>query len=182
MPDQDLPDYDMDDEDFKFFTEELRERRKFEVSQITFEDMIDRLEKNSGQTVVNLKEAKMLLKVGKALDDDCSDSCDVDDNNRWRRDGEPVMWDSQLSISEHRPGTLAVNSRHCDHHKHTNYNHSTKDIIALIGIGYMMKTNYLVSPRKIMLDLLYTFMSPEPSHDKSRGILQHLLDGTMSVM
>ena len=60
---QDLPDYDMDDEDFKYFTEELRERRKFEVSKITFEDMIDRLEKNSGQTVVNLKEAKMLLKV-----------------------------------------------------------------------------------------------------------------------
>ena len=30
---------------------------------ITFEDMIDRLEKNSGQTVVSLKEAKMLLKV-----------------------------------------------------------------------------------------------------------------------
>jgi len=29
--DQDLPDYDMDEEDSKFFTEELRERRKFEV-------------------------------------------------------------------------------------------------------------------------------------------------------
>jgi len=60
--DADMPDYDMDDEDMKFFTEELKERRKFEVSMITFEDMIDRLEKNSGQTVVNLKEAKMLLK------------------------------------------------------------------------------------------------------------------------
>ena len=60
--DADMPDYDMDDEDIKFFTEELKERRKFEVSMITFEDMIDRLEKNSGQTVVNLKEAKMLLK------------------------------------------------------------------------------------------------------------------------
>ena len=119
----------MDDEDFKFFTEELRERRKFEVSQITFEDMIDRLEKNSGQTVVNLKEAKMLLKVGKALDDDCPDSCDVDDNDRWRRVGEPVMWDSQLSISEQRPGTLPVNSRQCDRHKHTNYNHSTKTLL-----------------------------------------------------
>lgn len=60
--DADMPDYDMDDDDIKFFTEELKERRKFEVSMITFEDMIDRLEKNSGQTVVNLKEAKMLLK------------------------------------------------------------------------------------------------------------------------
>ena len=28
---QDLPDYDMDEEDSKFFNEELRERRKFEV-------------------------------------------------------------------------------------------------------------------------------------------------------
>lgn len=60
--DQDKPDYDMDDEDFKFFNDELRERRKFEVSLVTFEDMIDRLEKNSGQTVMSLKEAKMLLK------------------------------------------------------------------------------------------------------------------------
>ena len=58
----DIPDYDMDEDDIKFFTEELKERKKFEVSMITFEDMIDRLEKNSGQTVVTLKEAKMLLK------------------------------------------------------------------------------------------------------------------------
>ena len=60
--DGDIPDYDMDEDDIKFFTEELKERKKFEVSMITFEDMIDRLEKNSGQTVVTLKEAKMLLK------------------------------------------------------------------------------------------------------------------------
>lgn len=60
--DQDKPDYDMDEDDLKFFNEELRDRKKFEVSLITFEDMIDRLEKNSGQMVVSLKEAKMLLK------------------------------------------------------------------------------------------------------------------------
>ena len=60
--DQDKPDYDMDEDDIRFFDEELRERKKFEVSLITFEDMIDRLEKNSGQTVVSIKEAKMLLK------------------------------------------------------------------------------------------------------------------------
>ena len=58
----DIPDYDMDEQDIKFFNDELKERKKFEVSMITFEDMIDRLEKNSGQTVVTLKEAKMLLK------------------------------------------------------------------------------------------------------------------------
>ena len=33
--------------------------------QVQMRDMIDRLEKNSGQTVVSLKEAKMLLKVRK---------------------------------------------------------------------------------------------------------------------
>ena len=31
---KDLPDYDMDEEDFKFFNEELRERRKFEVEKV----------------------------------------------------------------------------------------------------------------------------------------------------
>jgi len=60
--DHDMPDYDMDEEDEKFFDDELIERKKFDVSKITFEDMIDRLEKNSGQTVVSLREAKMLLK------------------------------------------------------------------------------------------------------------------------
>jgi len=61
-PSQDLPDYDMDEEDIKFFQEELRDRRKLEVSNLTFEDMIDRLEKNSAQNVVSLKEAKLILK------------------------------------------------------------------------------------------------------------------------
>ena len=61
-PSQDLPDYDMDDEDLKFFQEELRDRRKLEVSHLTFEDMIDRLEKNSTQNVVSLREAKQILK------------------------------------------------------------------------------------------------------------------------
>jgi len=61
-PNQDLPDYDMDQEDMKFFTEELKERRKLEVTRLTFEDMMDRLEKNSTQNVVTLKEAKLILK------------------------------------------------------------------------------------------------------------------------
>jgi len=60
--DLDKPDYDMDEDDVNFFNADLKERRKFEVSLITFEDMIDRLEKNSGHNVVSLKEAKMLLK------------------------------------------------------------------------------------------------------------------------
>jgi len=60
--DQDLPDYDMDEEDEKFFAEVLKEQKKFEVNEITFEDMLDRLEKNSGHNVVSVKEAKLLLK------------------------------------------------------------------------------------------------------------------------
>ena len=40
---QDIPDYDMDSEDIKFFEEELRDKLKIEVTQLCFEDMIDRL-------------------------------------------------------------------------------------------------------------------------------------------
>ena len=61
-PSQDLPDYDMDEEDARFYEEELKERRKLEVSKLTFEDMLDRLEKNSSQSVVTLKEARLILK------------------------------------------------------------------------------------------------------------------------
>jgi len=59
---QDLPDYDMDNEDTKFFDEELLGKRKIEISHVTFEDMIDRLEKNSTINAVTLKEAKLILK------------------------------------------------------------------------------------------------------------------------
>lgn len=40
----------------------FRDQKKFEVNEVTFEDMLDRLEKNSGHNVVTLKEAKLLLK------------------------------------------------------------------------------------------------------------------------
>lgn len=60
--DAEKPDYDMDDADEAFFNETLRGTKKFEVDVITFEDMIDRLEKNSGHSVVSAKEAKLLLK------------------------------------------------------------------------------------------------------------------------
>ncbi len=60
--DHDLPDYDMDEEDKKFLEEVLRKQKMFEVNEITFEDMLDRLEKNSGHNVVSVKEAKLLLK------------------------------------------------------------------------------------------------------------------------
>ena len=60
--DQDMPDYDMDDQDMAFFEKVLKGEKKFEVSEITFEDMMDRLEKNCGNSAVTLKEAKLLLK------------------------------------------------------------------------------------------------------------------------
>ncbi len=60
--DAEKPDYDVDDEDQKFIKDILKEEKKFEVNEDTFEDMIDRLEKNSGQSVVSAKEAKLLLK------------------------------------------------------------------------------------------------------------------------
>ena len=59
---QDIPDYDMDSEDIKFFEEELKNKLKFEVTQLCFENMIDRLEKNSTTNAVTIKEAKHILK------------------------------------------------------------------------------------------------------------------------
>ncbi|XP_072010145.1 enhancer of polycomb homolog 1 isoform X2 [Engystomops pustulosus] len=57
--DAEQPDYDMDSED-EIFVNKLR--KKLEISPLQFEEMIDRLEKGSGQQPVNLQEAKLLLK------------------------------------------------------------------------------------------------------------------------
>ena len=56
---QDIPDYDMDSEDERWVTVQ---RTKTELSDLQFEEMMDRLEKSSGRTVVMLNEAKALLK------------------------------------------------------------------------------------------------------------------------
>ncbi|KAL0099205.1 hypothetical protein PUN28_020049 [Cardiocondyla obscurior] len=56
---QDIPDYDMDSEDEKWVA---LQSRKMELTPLQFEEMMDRLEKSSGQTVVTLNEAKALLK------------------------------------------------------------------------------------------------------------------------
>ena len=60
-PSQDLPDYDLDEDDQKFLAEELQNKRKLEVTEIVLEEMIDKLEKNSSHTVLTLNEAKSLL-------------------------------------------------------------------------------------------------------------------------
>ncbi|KMQ96584.1 enhancer of polycomb-like protein [Lasius niger] len=56
---QDIPDYDMDSEDEKWVAVQSR---KMDLTPLQFEEMMDRLEKSSGQTVVTLSEAKALLK------------------------------------------------------------------------------------------------------------------------
>ncbi|XP_018333423.1 uncharacterized protein LOC108742649 isoform X2 [Agrilus planipennis] len=56
---QDIIDYDMDSEDERWL---MSQTQKLELSPLKFEEMMDKLEKSSGQTVVTLNEAKALLK------------------------------------------------------------------------------------------------------------------------
>lgn len=56
---QDIPDYDMDSEDERWLASQAK---KLDLTPLKFEEMMDRLEKSSGQTVVTLNEAKALLK------------------------------------------------------------------------------------------------------------------------
>lgn len=46
--DQEIPDYDMDSEDEKWMDEQVK---KMEITPLKFEEMLDRLEKGSGQQV-----------------------------------------------------------------------------------------------------------------------------------
>ncbi|KAM4705512.1 enhancer of polycomb homolog 1 [Rhinophrynus dorsalis] len=57
--DAEQPDYDMDSEDDGFVN---KLKKKIDITPLQFEEMIDRLEKGSGQQPVNLQEAKLLLK------------------------------------------------------------------------------------------------------------------------
>ncbi|XP_041900458.1 enhancer of polycomb homolog 1 isoform X4 [Corvus kubaryi] len=57
--DAEQPDYDLDSED-EIFVNKLKKR--MDISPLQFEEMIDRLEKGSGQQPVSLQEAKLLLK------------------------------------------------------------------------------------------------------------------------
>ncbi|XP_074652761.1 enhancer of polycomb homolog 1-like [Tubulanus polymorphus] len=56
---QEIPDYDMDSEDEVWVG---KQSKKMEIKALQFEEMMDRLEKGSGQQVVTLQEAKLLLK------------------------------------------------------------------------------------------------------------------------
>ncbi|KAM6989403.1 LOW QUALITY PROTEIN: enhancer of polycomb homolog 1-like [Tautogolabrus adspersus] len=57
--DTEQPDYDLDLDDEAFV---IKLKKKMEISFLQFEEMIDRLEKGSGQQLVSLPEAKLLLK------------------------------------------------------------------------------------------------------------------------
>ncbi|XP_053621257.1 uncharacterized protein E(Pc) [Plodia interpunctella] len=54
---QEAPEYDIDSEDERW----LKQQRHLELTELKFEQMMDKLEKSSGQTVVTLSEAKLLL-------------------------------------------------------------------------------------------------------------------------
>lgn len=56
---QDIPDYDMDSEDERWLASQAK---KLDLTPLKFEEMMDRLEKSSGQTVVSLNDAKAFLK------------------------------------------------------------------------------------------------------------------------
>lgn len=56
---QDIPDYDMDSADEIWVNSQTR---RLDITPLKFEQMMDRLEKSSGQTVITLNEAKALLK------------------------------------------------------------------------------------------------------------------------
>ncbi|XP_061614230.1 enhancer of polycomb homolog 1-like isoform X2 [Phyllopteryx taeniolatus] len=57
--DTEQPDYDLDSGDETFVN---KLKKKMEITAMQFEEMIDRLEKGSGQQFVSLQEAKLLLK------------------------------------------------------------------------------------------------------------------------
>eukprot|EP00063_Salmo_salar_P071436 XP_014046271.1 PREDICTED: enhancer of polycomb homolog 1-like isoform X2 [Salmo salar] len=57
--DTEQPDYDLDTEDEAFVN---KLKKKMEITFLQFEEMVDRLEKGSGQQAVSLQEAKLLLK------------------------------------------------------------------------------------------------------------------------
>ncbi|XP_066260751.1 enhancer of polycomb homolog 1 [Euwallacea similis] len=56
---QEVPDYDMDSDDERWLQ---AQKPRLDITPVKFEEMMDRLEKSSGQTVVTLAEAKALLK------------------------------------------------------------------------------------------------------------------------
>ncbi|GLV39686.1 Enhancer of Polycomb [Carabus blaptoides fortunei] len=96
---QDIPDYDMDTEDERWL---VSQAKKLDLTPLKFEEMMDRLEKSSGQTVVTLNEAKALLKE----DDDLIIAVFDYWLNKRLKTQHPLI----LSVkTEHRTGSAANN-------------------------------------------------------------------------
>lgn len=96
---QDIPDYDMDTADETWVTSQTR---RLDLNPLKFEQMMDRLEKSSGQTVVTLNEAKALLKQ----DDEVSIAVYDYWLNKRLKTQHPLL----LSVrTENRAGTAANN-------------------------------------------------------------------------
>nr|XP_045005406.1 enhancer of polycomb homolog 1 isoform X2 [Jaculus jaculus] len=93
--DAEQPDYDLDSED-EVFVNKLK--KKMDICPLQFEEMIDRLEKGSGQQPVSLQEAKLLLKEDDELIRDvyeywikkrknCRGTCLIPSVKQEKRDG-----------------------------------------------------------------------------------------------
>ena len=59
--DQEIPEYDMDSEDEVWLNKQVK-HLKMDVPPIKFESMMDRLEKGSGQMVINISTELMQTK------------------------------------------------------------------------------------------------------------------------
>ncbi|CAH2229355.1 jg17103 [Pararge aegeria aegeria] len=99
---QETPEYDIDTEDERW----LKQQRRPELTELKFEQMMDKLEKCSGQTVVTLNEAKMLLE---RHDDLVIAVYDYWLNKRLNT-GSRVQKDCVLTSNAQYGGTLAVKS------------------------------------------------------------------------
>ncbi|KAK9875359.1 hypothetical protein WA026_007757 [Henosepilachna vigintioctopunctata] len=96
---QDIPDYDMDSDDERWL---LSQAHRLDITPEKFEEMMDRLEKSSGQTVVTLNEAKALLKE----DDDLIIAVFDYWLNKRLKTQHPLILNVR---TEHRVGTAANN-------------------------------------------------------------------------
>ncbi|KAJ6644552.1 Enhancer of polycomb like 1, partial [Pseudolycoriella hygida] len=97
---QDIPDYDMDSADEAWVSSP--QSRRLNLTPLKFEEMMDRLEKSSGQTVVTVGEAKALLKQ----DDELS----VTIYDYWLNKRLTMQHPLILSIrTENRPGAAPNN-------------------------------------------------------------------------
>lgn len=95
---QETPEYDIDTEDERW----LKQQRHPELTELKFEQMMDKLEKCSGQTVVTLSEAKLLLER--------NDDLVIAVYDYWLNKRLNTQHPLVLSVkTEHRPGQSSNN-------------------------------------------------------------------------